>query len=205
MKLGTVLLTSFTLMCAGCCSAPAISTFTVTPSVLCEGERAVVNWEANSQPVLAIQEDQSEAGAGECVASGRSTFALTLAVGSGNDEKEQRVEFVQLAAIASEPIAFKTDTVEGDVVVARGEKNPALWDERVEVATIEACRRTPLTVKHAGRSMTIKAGNEKSEDLAGTPISGSWELRSPLTNQEIQTPRLRPKELTILATLRCRK
>jgi hypothetical protein len=46
---------------------------------------------------------------------------------------------------------------------------------------------------------------ELSDALAGTPISGLWELRSPLSAEEQSNPSLRPKELKVLATLRCRK
>jgi hypothetical protein len=173
--------------------------------VLCEGEKAVITWDANGETAIAVQEEPSEAAASSCGARGRETFAFTLAAHSGSDEVERRVELVQLQANATEPIALSSNAVEGADVVASGEKNRALWDSNVEVATISTCQNRSITVRHEGKSAVIVPGNEPSNALAGTPLSGAWELRSTLTSEEVKTPSLRPKELTVLATLRCRK
>jgi hypothetical protein len=192
------------LACAGCWG-PSISRFDVTPPVLCGGEKAVVTWDARGETALAIQEEPSEGAASDCLASGQETFALTLTSHSQSNEVERRVELVQLHANATEPIALRANAVEGTNVVATGEKNPGLWESRVEVATIASCQNRPITVEHAGKSAVIVPGNEPSDALSGTPLSGAWELRSTLTDPEVKTPSLRPKELIVLATLRCRK
>lgn len=186
------------------CSGASITRFDITPTVLCEGERAVMTWEAKGKAAIAVQEEPSQVGGQDCIASGRETFAVTLAAGSGSDEVERRAELVQLQSNATEPIALHTNAVQGSNVVASGNKNPALWDSRVEVESLRTCQNRPITVQHAGRSAAIGPGTT-SDTLAGTSISGYWELRSALTDEEMRTPSLRPKELTILATLRCRK
>jgi len=187
------------------CSSPSISRFDVTPPVLCEGEKAVVTWDAKGETALAVQEEPSAIAGSGCVGSGRETLAFTLAARSGSDEVERRVEFVQLQANATEPIVLRTTAVEGTDVVASGEKNPALWDSRVEVATISACQSRSIAVQHDGKSVVIVPGKEPSDALVGTPLSGAWELRSRLTDEELKTPSVRPKQLTVMATLRCRK
>jgi hypothetical protein len=100
---------------------------------------------------------------------------------------------------------MRTNAIEGTEVVASGDKNPALWDSRVEVAAIGACQNRTVSVEHAGKTATIEQRKESSDALAGTPISGPWELRSPLSAEEQRNPSLRPKELKVLATLRCTK
>lgn len=190
--------------CVGC-AGPSISRFEITPQVLCEGEKAVVSWEAHGKTGMTVQEEASEEGAHDCVASGRDTFAFTLVAQSGSEERESRVEVVQLHAHATEPIAMHTNAIEGTDVVASGDKNPALWDSRVEVAAIGACQNRTVIVQHAGKTATIEQGKEMSGALAGTLVSGLWELRSPLSAEEQSDPSLRPKELKVLATLRCGK
>jgi hypothetical protein len=194
------------LMCGSVsCSVPSISRLDVAPPVLCEGDKAVVTWDAKGTTALAIQQEPSERGTEDCFARGRETFAVTLSARSGSDEVESRAELVQLQSAATEPVALRTNAVEdGYVVVASGDKNPALWDSRVEVASIQACQNRSITVQHAGRSVVVGPGAE-SVALAGTSVSGLWELRSKLTDEEVKTPSLRPKELTVLATIRCRE
>ncbi len=187
------------------CSSPSINRFEVTPQVLCEGEKAVVSWEARGETGMAVQEEPVEEGAHDCVASGRDTFAFTLVAHKGSEEVERRVEVVQLHVNSTEPIAMHTNAIEGTEVVASGDKNPALWDGRVEVAAVGACQNRTVSVLHAGKTATVERGKELSDALAGTPISGLWKLRSPLSAEEQSNPSLRPKELKVLATLRCRK
>jgi len=146
----------------------------------------VVTWDAKGQTALSFQEEPSKGGDQDCVAGGRETFAVTLAAGSGSDEVERRRELVQLQSSATEPVVLHTNSLEGNEVVARGHKNRS------------------LTVQHAGRSAVIAQGTT-SEALSGTSLAGPWELRSTLSDAELKTPSRRPKELGVLATLRCRK
>lgn len=199
-----ILLAFFLSSCVGC-AGPSITRFEVRPQVLCEGEKAVASWEARGETGMAVQEEAPEGGAHDCVASGRDTFAFTLVAHRGSEERERRVEVVQLHPNSTEPIAMRTNAIEGTEVVASGDKNPALWDSRVEVAAIGACQNRTVSVTHAGKTATIEQRKELSDALAGTPISGPWELRSPLSADGQRNPSLRPKELKVLATLRCTK
>jgi hypothetical protein len=186
------------------CLSPSIYRFEVTPQVLCEGEKAVVSWEARGETGMAVQEETAEKGAHDCVPSGRDVFAFTLVAHRGSEERERRVEVVQLHLDFTEPIAIHTNSIEGTEVVASGDKNSALWDSRVEVAAIGSCQNRTVSVQHAGKTATVEQGKGLSDALAGTPVSGTWELRSPLSAEEQSDPSLRPKELKVLATLRCR-
>ena len=168
MRPGSLYISVLIFACAGC-SNPSISRFDVTPPVLCDGEKAIVTWDAKGETALAVQEEASEVGASNCVASGQQTLALTLAAHSGSDEVERRVELVELQPNATEPIALRTNAIEATEVVASGDKNPALWHKSVEVATISACQNRPITVQHDGPSLppqvTPNGESEKTETL----------------------------------------
>jgi hypothetical protein len=204
MRRTPVLLAFLLSSCIGC-AGPSINRFEVAPQVLCEGEKAVVSWEARGATGMAVQEETPEEDGHDCVASGRDTLAFTLVAHRGSEERQRRVEVVQLHQNSTEPIAMRTSAIQGTEVVASGDKNPALWDSRVEVAAIGACQTRTVSLQHAGKTATIEQGKELSDALAGTPVSGPWELRSPLSPEEQRNPSLRPKELKVLATLRCRK
>jgi hypothetical protein len=169
------------------CSNPSISRFEVKPPVLCDGEKAIVTWDAKGETALAVQEEAPEVGASNCVASGQQILALTLAAHSGSDEVERRAELVELQSNATEPITLRTNAIEATEVVAIGDKNPVLWHKSVEVATISACQNRLITIRHGGKSAIVAPGNEPSDALAGTPLSGTWELQSTLTDAEMKT------------------
>jgi hypothetical protein len=166
------------------CAGPAVESFRITPRVLCEGESAVANWDVRGEASM--------------------TFLLEPEpAADGSKEDEKQVELVQLHPVGAEPIVFGTNRMEGDQVVASGEKNPELWTERVQVASLAACDNRSIQVRHAGRAAMLPTGGAPSEALAGTPLAGEWELRSVLTSDEQHNPTLRPKELEILATFAC--
>jgi len=196
------ILLSFLPSCA--CGGPQIRSFSITPQVVCEGERAVLRWDADGAMGMAM-EMEPEARDPDCQAVGRDAFALTLVAGKGPEELSRKVEVVQLHGQSAEPVVIQTNAIEGVQVIARGEKNVALWGDRVEVVNVAACGHRSLTVQHAGRAASLGADGASSDALAGTTLSGPWELRSPLTPKEQAQPSLRPNTLKLLATLRCRQ
>ncbi len=185
------------------CVGPAVESFRITPRVLCEGESAVANWDVRGKASMTFLVEPEPAGKQTCRASGKETFMFRLAAASGRKEDEKQVELVQLHPVGAEPIVFGTNRMEGDQVVASGEKNPELWTERVQVASLAACDNRNIQVRHGGRAAMLPAGGAPSGELAGTPLAGEWELRSVLTSDEQRNSTLRPKELEILATFAC--
>lgn len=200
----TVLLSAcifFELGCAG----PSIDRFQIEPQVLCDGQRAALSWDASGEPAMAFSLEPAPTGGSDCTARGRETFAFTLVARRRGKEAERKVEVVQLHESGAEPIAIRTSRLEGSDVVASGEKNPALWTQRVQIATVAACQNRAIQVQHAGKTVLLPAKGIPSDALAGTPLAGSWELRSPLSSDEQTNPGHRPKALEVLATFRCEK
>jgi hypothetical protein len=187
------------------CAGPSIQHFSVDPQVLCEGESAVIRWDATGELAMAYSLESAPAGESSCSARGRETFAITLVARKGSEEKPRKVEVVQLHEGGAEPIAIRTTRLEGAKVVAVGEKNPALWSDRVQIATVASCQSRVVEVQHAGKTAVLPANGAVSDALGGTALAGSWEFRSPLSSDEQKNPALRPKDLEVLATFRCRK
>lgn len=199
----TALLTAGLLFCIAC-SGPQISRFEVTPQILCEGDKAVIRWAADGKLAMTLQSEPMPEAEPACAREGLDAFALTLVARKAGEEAERKVEIGQIHGTATEPIVLSTNTIVGTDVVASGEKNPKLWDDRVEVATVAACRRRAIHVQHSGRSASLPADGTPSDLLGGTELKGPWELRSPLSPEEQRNPSLRPKVLKVLATVRCR-
>ncbi len=187
----------------GCCAGPRVSRLDATPRVLCPGETAVVRWEANGELAMAVRTEPTPA-TDSCAAAGRDTLALTLVARKHGEEAQQTVEVMQLQTTAAEPVVIRTNAIEGTDVVARDEKNVALWGDRVEVATVAACGGRDIDVRHAGRTAKMPGDGSPSDALAGTTLTGPWELRSPLSRDEQKDPSRRPKELKVFVTVRCK-
>lgn len=200
-RLGLLALTALT--CAAC-SGPLINRFEVKPQVLCAGEKAVIRWDADGELAMAIQLEPLQKDDPDCAPRGRDVFALTLVATKKGAETPQRVEVVQLQSNAAEPVALHTQSMEGTDMVASDEKNLPLWSSRVEVMTVAACRGRAIQVQHAGKTASLAANGAPSDALSSTALGGWWELRSPLQPDELAKPALRPKELKILTTLRCK-
>jgi len=75
-------------------------------------------------------EMEPEAHDPDCPAVGRDTFALTLVASKGSEELNRKVELVQLHEQSAEPVVIQTNAMEGVQVIARGEKNVAVWGDR---------------------------------------------------------------------------
>jgi hypothetical protein len=187
------------------CAGPSINRFDVTPQVLCGNQSAVATWNVNGAPAINFSVEPAPLASGRCEASDRETFAFDLVVQKQGKEASKQVEVVRIADGSAEPVVFPTSRLEGSDVVANGEKNPALWTGSVRIGTLASCQKRPIEVEHSGKTVLLTADGSPSDALAGAELTGTWELRSPLDPQEQANPRLRPKQLEIMATLRCVK
>ena len=192
------------LFCVGC-GGPSIKQFDIQPQILCEGQTTTMQWRADGDLSMTFRLEPPRAGEQECAVDGFDTYAFTLVARKGEEEAIQKVEVGQFRRNAAEPILLPTTSLAGSEVVASGEKNAKLWDGKVEVATVAACRHRPILVQHGDKTVLLPADGTPSPDLAGTTLGGPWELRSPLSLDEQQNPARRPKTLQVLATVRCQE
>ncbi len=194
----------------GC--APSIARFDAVPVVLCDGA-ALVRWEAAGDIEMQLQTEPTAPAVEACTATGRETYALTLVAARNGDEARRQIEVVQLHPGATEPVAFATSEISGNDLIAKGEKNLALWrrDEtgdlakQVVITNLVACDHRAIEAVHDGKTASLAADGTPSRTLAGVPIGGYWTLRSPMTAAESADPHSRPKNLKILASVECRK
>lgn len=187
------------------CAGPVIQSFEITPQVLCPGESAIASWDARSKTRMTFLKEPEAAASTKCAARGKEAFLFRLIAEGESGQDEKHVEVVQLRPNGAEPIVFSTNRLENDQVVASGVKNPELWAEHVRIASLASCDSRDIQVRHAGRTATLPANGTRSDALAGTPLTGEWELRSVLSSDELRNPAVRPKQLEILADFTCAK
>jgi hypothetical protein len=198
-------LSSATLACAICACGPKIVRFEAIPPVVCGQHPAVLRWDARGELAIAVSEEPRAPGDDGCASTGRNVLSIVLVARKGAEEQQRPVEVVQLHPDATEPVALRTTAVDGHDVLASGEKNLELWGSEVEIATLAACGHRAIEIRHAGKVIQLPSTGTASVALAGAPLGGQWEMRSPLTRDEFATPALRPKELKVVATLRCKQ
>jgi hypothetical protein len=187
------------------CAGPSIQRFGAEPQVLCEGESANISWDASGELAIAFSSEPALGRKSDCSAAGRDTFEFALVARKRGQEAVRKTEVVQLRESAAEPIDISTTRLDGTDIVAAGEKNPALWTNRVRIATLAVCQHRAIKVLHAGKAVLLPADGTPLDAFSGEELAGSWELRSPLSADEQTHPALRPKDLEVLATIRCTK
>ena len=181
---------------AGC--GPKIFTFDAGRNSICEGDSIRVTWDVRGTPTLLISfaEDSTQDG------SKPKTMWLTLVAGDNADVRRKEIEIYPKRGLDS--VAFTT-TLQGDTLVASGTKNSDRWGDEFEILSVASGSGRPLTVRHAGRSVTLDGGGTSSTGLQGTAYNGDWDLRSGLTNAERQQPANTPDWLIVRATIQCKR
>lgn len=195
------------ILCAGCL-APQIRGFSVLPRVTCGAALPSLAWNTSGDAVLTLEEEPPPPQDPACARSGMVVYRATLVVTHGSDSQLQRLEVAHAAANATEPIVLETRELVGNDVIARtqGLADPAaeLWGDALEIASVTACGGRPLRVAHGGREAALSPASPTSTALQGTSLGGFWEMRSPLSAEELAVPAKRPMQLGIVATLRCK-
>jgi hypothetical protein len=187
----------------GC--APKIRNFTISPQTLCEGESAHIGWDASGDIDLTVSPEPASPNSPVCAIRGRATSNYTLIARRNGKEQRAAVEIIQLDDQGAEPVGVPTSAIVGLDVLARGNKDPNLWSDRVRIVTVSACEGRTITVKHADRVASLPSSGASSSAFYGTTLSGPWEMLSPLSSAEQNDRALRPTHLEILATFRCQK
>jgi hypothetical protein len=186
----------------GCC--PEIEHFDATPHRICPGGSATVSWNVRGDATLSASPARAATGAVD--ASGRRSFVLaqtttfTLAVKGLEEFREQEVQ-VFAGADEEEDVGGQAEC-HGNELVATAKLPPGDWDDLARVATVrenQFAALRPLTVVHAGRTATL-TGAAPSAALAGTKVSGDWEIRSPLSPGEGCNP---PPALELTVRVEC--
>jgi hypothetical protein len=187
----------------GC--APKIRNFTISPQTLCEGESAHIGWEASGDIDLTVSPEPPPPNSPVCAIRGRATSNYTLIARRNGKEQRAAIEIIQLDDQGAEPIGFPTSAIVGLDALARGNKDPNLWSDRVRIVTVAACEGRTITLKHADRVASLPSTGATSSAFYGTTLSGPWEMLSALSSVEQNDRTLRPTHLEILATFRCQK
>jgi hypothetical protein len=184
-----LLLAFFALLACSC--GPQIYAFRVEPNVIGPDDSIYVTWKVRGKPTLSIHDEHLGAD---------TTYRIVTLTASSHGKEVYRDSMVTVFNTGDlNQIVFST-TLSGDTLVAKGIKNVARWGDLFVVGSVSNPSARTLRVIHAGKSA---ANLQKANDtFSGTPVSGSWEIRSLLTPAEKANLKLAPAKLSILITLK---
>jgi len=105
---------------------------------------------------------------------------------------------------ASPALAFDTDMLGRDSLIARDSLPRASWPELLLVDRVMVDSGRPLRVLHRGRNDVVAPGMP-STGWTGVPVGGGWEVRAALRPGEVPGDPAHhpPAHLGLRVTLRC--
>ena len=175
---------------------PEIRSFSVRPLTITEGDSVQVNWDVSGEPTLVVNEKRSQND------SSKKYLEFTLVVKKGDKEAVRLVQVSVLPNESYEEIVFSTTTLNGDTVIAAGDKNSEKWSNNFELIAISSDSLRGLLVEHAGIIVSLDSIGTPSESLKGKPLEGYWKIMSMLKESEKQNIQLAPEKLTIRALIK---
>ncbi len=162
------------LLIGGC--GPKIKEFTVEPRRVCAGDTVRVAFKTSGQPrLIAVRHGGPPV----------DTTTYTLIAESRGKVSHSAMDVVTFSARAVPVLAFDTELLGQDSLVARDSLRPETWQDGVRVGQLFADSGRVLLVRHAGKEGVVQSGPGGSAALSGAPVSGEWEIRSALLPGEV--------------------
>lgn len=122
-------------------------------------------------------------------------------------KKEARL-IIQIAKLPKESIdsiIFKTSfNKSNDTLIATGIKSPQKWGNKFKIMTVTSASNRELIISHDGKVIKVNE-TAPSNELFGSPVEGTWEFKSPVSEAEKQNPSLLPEFLKIRTTIQYKK
>ncbi|MDB5117217.1 MAG: hypothetical protein JWQ79_2709 [Mucilaginibacter sp.] len=174
-----------------CSCGPAIYAFRVEPRVIGPDDSIYVTWKVRGKPAISIHDEHLGAD---------TTYRIVTLTASRHGKEVYRDSTVTVLNTGDlNKVVFSTMLI-GDTLVAKGIKNVARWGDLFMVGLVSNPSARIITVIHAGKSADIL--KKADETFSGTPVSGSWEMRTLLTPAEKANLKLAPSKLSILIILK---
>ena len=165
------------------------------PRNVCRGQApgsTRISWSVSGTPTLHVRYGR----AANDEPDEPDTLTFLLVVAKGRDTVTEREDVLEFPARFAHTIAIPA-TAQGSDVVAEGETNPAQWPPVFVVNTVRTGSNRAITVVHGGRTASVSANGAESDSFQGTPLEGSWQLKSAVASGEP------PDRLRLLATVSC--
>lgn len=157
------------LLLAAC--GPRISQFSATPRRVCAGDTVRLTFKTRGTPqLLAVRH-------GTAVAD---TTSYVLVAEARGKRAYSPVDVVTLSPAAQPALAFETDLLGRDSLVARDTLAADTWPDALRVDEVFADSGRVLLVRHSGKEDTVSPGEDGNITWQGLPVSGGWELRAGL-------------------------
>lgn len=163
------------LLLAGC--GPEVSAFDIQPRRVCAGDSVHITWKARGTPRLESvrrTEDSVE------------MIRYTLVAESRGKTASRQLDVITYSPGAPASLAFDTDPLGRDSLVARDSLRAATWHSLLHVGDVSTDSGRQLLVRHAGVDGLVGPGRKASAAWRGKPMSGAWEMRSALTPREVR-------------------
>lgn len=186
------------LIICGC--KPRIYQFYADTQAVSAEDSIRLHWKVRGTPTLLVHEKHIATTAGDSVRA----LEFTLVVERAGIDSLRRVQ-VEIRSGQSTDILSFSAALEGDsVLVAKDVKSTARWSGFTVVKLASASARE-LRVMHESRTAVLDAAGNFSSALAGTTYAGTWEIRSPLTNEERSDHSKLPNFLRVNAIIQPKK
>lgn len=166
------------------------------PRYVCRGQTpgsTRISWSVSGTPTLHVRYGRASNGEPD----EPDTLTFLLVVAKGRDTVTQREDVLEFPARFAHTIAIPA-TPQGSDVVAEGETNQAQWPAVFVVHTLRTGSNRTINVVHGGRTASVSANGAESAAFQGTPLAGSWQLRSTVASGDEPPDRLR-----LQATVSC--
>ena len=175
---------------------------------MCAGENATLSWRVRGDAALSATPPRE--GTGKVPSSGSRRFTIAESTLFEITAKRRgksafaRQEVAAFATGATREIAFRTDLLGTDSLIAAGTIPPADWDDELRIDTVSGQSQRQLRVVHGGHDILLPADGSASDSLRGARVGGRWEMRSGLPPGEaVGGPHAPPDRLRVLVRLSC--
>ncbi len=191
-----VALGAIAIALAASCGGPKVHSFMLEPRNVCRGQApgsTRISWSVSGTPSLRVRYGR----AANDEPDEPDTLTFLLVVTKGRDSVTEREDVLEFPAQFAHTIAIPA-TSQGSDVVAAGETNPAQWPAVFVVHTVRSGSSRAINVVHGGRTASVGANGAESAAFQGTPLAGSWQLKSAVASGDEPPDRLR-----LQATVSC--
>ncbi len=213
-----LLLLSFSLVSCG----PSIHSFQVDQQTITAADSIKVNWEVSGKPTLVIHENEVGGGGGSASGGNGGSVAvgdgggpatekegaihakyleLTLVAQKNGKEARQFIQVIVLPPVSVDTIVFPVGSLHGDTLLAAGEKNISRWGDHFRLGSVISASGRSLLVTHGGKTVVLDGQHPDTVSFRDMANSGSWEIRSLLTDAEKRDPTTTPATLRLRTTL----
>jgi hypothetical protein len=159
------------VLCLLAACGPRIAQFSATPRRVCAGDTVRLEFRTRGTPhLLAVRH-------GTAVAD---TTSYVLVAEARGKQASSPIDVVTFSPAARPSLAFDTDLLGRDSLVARDTLRPETWPDALRVDQVFADSGRVLVVRHGGKEDEVRPNEDGNASWQGLPVSGAWELRAGL-------------------------